>query len=109
MQVPGRQNVHDLRASLPLQLTRADETEGNTMAKFAPVTYPYYEAHEHLIRRFDHQDDEGVIVAFCPNPDEAVKIMGALNLSIEHASLIALLNNTHGILREMQEKLDSPT
>lgn len=72
-------------------------------------TFPHYECYDgHTVLRFD-ADDHGVTVAFCPDPQEAEKIVGALTGVIEHNALIGVLNGTHDMLRDIREKLDGET
>lgn len=80
------------------------------MARYEPPTYPHFavDVNGHAVRRFDSVDDEGTIIAFCQKTDDAYTIVSALSYQVEHAALIGLLNGTHGILREIQEKLYGP-
>lgn len=77
-------------------------------SRMVTTMFPSYEWDTaNTVRRFDHADDEGVIVAFCPNPEEAMKITNALMAHVEHGALIGILNRAHDALRDIQEKLDS--
>lgn len=77
------------------------------MAKSSTWLYPHYEFDtDHTIRRYDHPDHEGVIVAFCPNPEDTGKIVQALSFHVEHDAMVGLLNGTHDVLRDIRERLD---
>ena len=71
--------------------------------------FPYYQvsADGHSIWRVDSAEDEGVIVAFCPNPTEAHNLANGIMRDVEHRALIGVLNSTHDTLRDIREKLDA--